>query len=141
MRKKRALLLFGTLTALLLSYVAWCARPFYLSVPPPQIMEIPEVYRKDAASAVVQSGLTSPDPFDFGILLKLLARPYDCSPGSIHVGVNPFDEVVVIRDRHSPRAEDPDVFFYPSGYTWKVSAIDFDPVKVRPERELTPSPP
>ena len=85
MKKKRAILLFGSIAALVLGYVAWCARAFYLSVPVPELLEIPQEYRKDARLAVLDHGFTRPDPFRLEILARHLARPYDCSPKQIRV--------------------------------------------------------
>ena len=134
MKKKRASLLFGSILLMLAGYTAWCGRSMYLSVPVPELLEIPEKFREDAKSIVVEHGLTRPDPFSFAVLKRLLIHPYDSAPRTINVHTR--DLVTrVTRFRRSPRIEEPDLAFYPMKITWEVQARNRRG-KVAPDREL-----
>jgi hypothetical protein len=102
MKRKRALLLFGSITLLMLGYVAWCARSMYLSVPVPELLELPEEYRADAKAIVVEHGLTGPDSFRWDDFLKRLATPYARPSNEIFVVSHP-DAVVLYRTRPGVR--------------------------------------
>jgi hypothetical protein len=85
MKKKRALLLFGSLGVLTLGYVAWCGRSLYLSVPIPELLELPEEHRAEARAIIAERGLDKPDSFEPGSFIKLLSAPYKSEPGEIVV--------------------------------------------------------
>lgn len=76
MKRKRALLLFGSLAVLTLGYVAWCGRCFYLPVPLPDLSEIPEEYHPAAYALLEQRGFTRNEPFSWDLFLSFVARPY-----------------------------------------------------------------
>jgi hypothetical protein len=125
MKKKRALLLFGGLAALVLGYAAWCGRTFYLSVPVPELLELPEEYRADARSLIVEHGLAAPDPFDRKRFLELLMHPYESSPRPIRVanwsGPHNF---MAARPRRF-RAKDRQVVFWSTGIGWTAMVTDY----------------
>ena len=76
MKKKRALLLFGSLGVLSLGYIAWCGRSLYLPVPLPDLSEIPEGYRPAAYALLEQRGFTRRESFSWDLLRRLTADPY-----------------------------------------------------------------
>ena len=144
MKKKRALLLFGSLAALVLGYVAWCARPMYLSVPVPELLEIPEKHRADVRSLLVKHGLTGPDSFDRDAFFELLSRPYDSEPTGIMIdGHVDGDEgmLIAFRKRRFYHMDDPDITFLVSAGNWRVKVEDAKTYLVIEERALVAGPP
>ena len=137
MRKKRALLLFGSLAALVLGYAAWCGRTFYLAAPVPEMLELPEDYRADARSLIEKHGLTASDPFDRSHFLDLLKRPYESSPKPVVV-TGKAHHFVVARPRRF-RAEDRQVAFWSTGIGWTALVTDYvvgsDAIERRPLRK------
>jgi hypothetical protein len=53
----------------------------YLTVPAPELLELPAELREDAKAIVIERGLTRPDHFDLLAFIRLLAKPYDCRTG------------------------------------------------------------
>ena len=122
MRKKRALFLFGGLAALVLGYAAWCGRTFYLAVPVPEMLELPEDYRADARSLIEEHRLTAPDLFDRSLFLDLLKRPYESTPKPVVVS-GKAHHFVAARPRRF-RAEDRQVAFWSTGIDWTALVTD-----------------
>ena len=123
MRKKRALLLFGGLAALVLGYAAWCGRTFYLAVPAPEMLELPEDYRADARSLIEKHGLTAPDPFERSLFLDLLKRPYESTPKPVVVA-GKAHHFMAARPRRF-RAENRQVVFWSTGVGWTALVTDY----------------
>ncbi|MCW1915657.1 hypothetical protein OJ996_18875 [Luteolibacter sp. GHJ8] len=120
MKRKRALLFFGGITLLLLGYVAWCGRSMYLSVPVPELTQLPPELREDAREIIVARGLTRPDRFDLKILGKLLANPYQTQPGPFVVTQAFGGKLVVMRGRISHYPQEDNVYFTQQVDVWLV---------------------
>ena len=136
MKKKRALLLFGSLAVLVLGYIAWCARPMYLSVPVPELLELPEDVREDARSVIVKHGLSRPDSFRFREFVGLLAKPYDIDPGEIQVAGHSH-MLTVTRKRQGVRDYQLPVCFFRFGNgPWKLMCCRQHDGTLHPERPL-----
>jgi hypothetical protein len=140
MKKKRAILLFGSLATLVLGYAAWCARPMYLSVPVPELLELPEDVREDAKAIVVRHGLAGPDSFRWDDFIELLAKPYTEHSNKIMVVPHP-DSIMVYRARPGVRDHQLPVHFYRfPGTPWMLQSFHVDGV-LQPARPLKTSPP
>lgn len=128
MKKKRALLLFGSLALLVLGYAAWCGRTFYLHVPAPEMTELPEEYRADARALIEQHGLTAPDPFERKRFLELLGQPYDSAPTPVVVGpwTGP-ENLAVTRMRRPFQYTTRQVVFWSTGIGWTAMVTDYVP--------------
>jgi hypothetical protein len=85
MKKKRALLLSGSITLAILGYGAWCGRAFYLSVPVPELIEAPAECRADVQELLEKYQLTRPEPFGWKLFLRFLTKPYNSRPCAIRV--------------------------------------------------------
>jgi hypothetical protein len=144
MKRKRALLLFGSTTVLLLGYVAWCARTFYLTVPVPELREIPAPFRAEARRMVVDHALDKPDHFQLQAMLHLLARPYDCEPKPIRIEISPFDEINVTRERWSKAGDNRALVFSPPGNSSSpcfLLVLDLNSIDVIAQSVLEPAHP
>jgi hypothetical protein len=145
MKRKRALLLFISLAALVLGYAAWCGRTFYLSMPVPELLELPEDFRADARSLIGKHGLTAPERFDRRHFRDLLMHPYDSAPKPVTVarwsGSNNF---IASRPRRY-RAEDRQVVFWSTGIGWTALVMDYvtgsSAIERRPLRKENPASP
>ena len=137
MKKKRAILLFGSLIVLLLGYTAWCGRTFYLTVPVPELLELPEQYREDAKSIVIERGLTRPDHFHPMALVRLLAKPYDSSPEKIRVECPNSSTMWIIRSRRSHWPDDVPMYLTRTQDGWRDSGYKSGN-ELRPGRYLKP---
>ncbi len=145
MRRKRALLLFGSLAALVLGYAAWCGRTFYLSVPVPALLELPEEYRADARALIEEHGLSAPDPFDRSRFRDLLMRPYESTPQPILVAQwSNADNFKASRQRRF-RSKDRQVVFWNTGIGWTAMVTDYvvgsSAIERRPLRKKNPASP
>jgi hypothetical protein len=58
MKKSRMLLLFGGLFLMLVGYVAWCGRTFYLRAPLPDLTKVPAEARMLALVEIEAGNLT-----------------------------------------------------------------------------------
>ena len=113
---------------MLLGYVAWCGRTFWVVVDSPDLSRIPADQRAAAEAAVEAAGLTKPDPFSPELMVQFLMKPYGTAPGSI--GVSVFHEperppareyLHVHRDRRNARSsEHPVVFFWSPIQGWAL---------------------
>jgi hypothetical protein len=146
MRRKRATLLFGGLGALVLGYAAWCGRTFYLSVPVPELLELPEAYRADARSLVIKYRLNKPDHFDWEESTKYLSRPYDSSRTPIIVQADDAPGAFNVHRERSIKSH-PDLVglhFRKKAVGYTVTVIDWKSVTRLEYRELfagSPFPP
>jgi hypothetical protein len=142
MKRNRAILLFGSLATLVLGYAAWCGRTFYLSVPVPDLLELPEDYRADARSVIEKHGLTAPERFDRSHFLDLLKHPYASAPKPVTVARwSNADNFIVGRPRRY-RAEDRQVVFWSTGIGWTALVTDYvtgsSAIERRPLRKENP---
>ena len=87
MKKSRMLLLFGGLFLMLVGYVAWCGRTFYLRAPVPDLAHVPEHARFFVVATIEDSGLRTPEKFTISRLVELLQQPYQTTPLQISVSV------------------------------------------------------
>lgn len=83
MKKSRMLLLFGGLFLMLVGYVAWCGRTFYLRAPAPDLSVLPAEARALAQSEIESMDMRRPEKFTVGRLTKLLMQPYESDPTPI----------------------------------------------------------
>lgn len=83
MKKSRMLLLFGGLFLMLVGYVAWCGRTFYLRAPMPDLARVPAEARPLALLEVER--LRRPEKFTMRRLGELLMQPYDSEVPEIEV--------------------------------------------------------
>jgi hypothetical protein len=126
MKRKRALFFFGCLTLMVLAYVAWCGRSMYLSVPVPELTQLPPELREDAREIVIARGLTRPDRFDLKILGELLAKPYQTKPGPI-LFLQIYDgNLLAMRTRHSHYPQEDNVNFGQQNGEWVVYPDRFE---------------
>lgn len=144
MKKKRAILLFGSIAVLMLGYGAWCGRSMYLSVPLPELVELPEEVREDARSLIVAHGMTRPDPFDVSGFVRLLAQPYDSAPQKWSVGIRAGSSIVIYSRRrlnYRPK-EHPAIFTFTRG-GWYYEGLTGDNTGESPRflKKTSPSPP
>jgi hypothetical protein len=141
MKKKRALLLFGSIAAMLAGYAAWCGRTFYLSLPLPELREIPEPFRVEARRMIVDHGLAKPDHFQLQALLHLLARPYDCEPKPVRIEIDPSNEIGVTRERWSKGGQNKVLIFFLPDDSCSVLVLDLDSFDTVAESKLEPARP
>lgn len=80
MRRSRAIALFGTMTLLIVGYVSWCWRSFYIGVDAPALTMFPEDYRPTALAEIEKSGILEPEEFGWRRAKDLLMNPYDSNP-------------------------------------------------------------
>jgi hypothetical protein len=76
MKKSRMLLLFGGLFLMLVGYVAWCGRTFYLRAAVPDLALVPDEVRALALSEIEAADLRRPEKFTMKRLSELLMHPY-----------------------------------------------------------------
>jgi hypothetical protein len=78
-RRRRAFLVFGSLTLLLAGYAGWCTHWMWMDARVPELLEIPAEYREDAKTAVAEQGLTRREPirFSWKWLWLSLVNPYE----------------------------------------------------------------
>jgi hypothetical protein len=80
MKRSRAIVLFGTMTLLIIGYVTWCWRTFLMGVDAAALTMFPEDYRPTALAEIEKSGILEPEVFQWGRAKELLMKPYDSSP-------------------------------------------------------------
>ena len=80
MKKSRMLLLFGGLLLMLVGYLAWCGRTFYLNPPMPDLSRVPIEARELARAGIQESSLFRPERLSFNRLGEVLANPYESEP-------------------------------------------------------------
>lgn len=97
MKKFWMLLLFGGLFLMLVSYVAWCGRTFYLKPPMPDLSRVPIEARELALAGIEESGLLRPERLSFERFKKLLAHPYESQPSRICIWPIALDQVLIVR--------------------------------------------
>jgi hypothetical protein len=100
MKKSRMLLLFGGLFLMLLGYVAWCGRAFYLRAPMPDLSRVPAEVRALTLAEIEAADLRRPEMLTARRIMELLMHPYKSEVEPIDVRVS---EELVWVDR---------------GYTW-----------------------
>lgn len=82
MKKSRMLLLFGGLFLMLVGYVAWCGRTFYLRAPMPDLAKVPAEARTLVLLEIEAGNLRRPEKFRTKRFTELLMHPYEseCQP-------------------------------------------------------------
>lgn len=98
MKKSRMLLLFGGLFLMLVGYVAWCWRTFYLRAPMPDLSSMPEEAQAAATTEIERWKLRNPEEFNGGRMKELLMNPYESDLPPIEVKRN-WDEFWSFRRR------------------------------------------
>jgi hypothetical protein len=76
MKRRKAIILFGSFFLMLLAYVTWCARPFYLKPPLPSEPELPDQARARAEQWRKSTSLLRPLEFNWNDFLCTLAEPW-----------------------------------------------------------------
>jgi hypothetical protein len=94
------LLLFGGLFLMLVGYVAWCGRVFYLRAPMPDLSRVPAEVRALTLAEIEAADLRRPEKLTTRRIMELLMHPYESEVEPIDVRVS---EELVWVDR---------------GYTW-----------------------
>ncbi len=89
MKKSRMLLLFGGLFMMLVSYVAWCGRTFYMRPPMPDLSRLPVEARELARVGIEDSSLFRPELMNMRRFKQLIANPYESEPLPIRVDWSP----------------------------------------------------
>jgi hypothetical protein len=97
MKKSRMLLLFGGLFLMLVAYVAWCGRTFYLRPQMPGLMRVPVEARELARAGIEESGLLRPERLSIERFKRLLAHPYESQPSRICIWPVAKDQVLIVR--------------------------------------------
>ena len=108
MSKRKAIILFGGLLVLVLAYVGWCARPFYLKpeaevtinprvIPPDTRRSFDHVDRPKMEQALMdwyaESDVLGPPAFDWELLGKGLADPWENHAPKCALNVNEIYQV------------------------------------------------
>lgn len=96
MSRSKTVLIFGTLTMLVLGYIGWCWRTFLIGVPAPALTELPEKFRPTALDDLRRSGLLGREKFKWRRAGELLQNPYDTSPPRLEV-TSPKPHLVFVR--------------------------------------------
>jgi len=95
MKKSRMLLLFGGLFLMLVGYVAWCGRTFYLRPQMPDLSRLPVEAQELARLGIAEAGFLRPERLSFNRFKWLIARPYESGPALISIEPR-FDVRVVV---------------------------------------------
>lgn len=97
MKKSRMLLLFGGLFLMLVGYVAWCGRTFYLRAPVPDVAVLPAEARALALAEIEAADLRRPEKFSISRFKHVMMHPYESESSSIWIEVTGLDSAIVVR--------------------------------------------
>ena len=91
------LLLFGGLFLMLLGYVAWCGRTFYLRAPLPDLAQVPVEARTLVLEGIEEGNLRRPEKLTTSRVKKVLMSPYESEIPPINIEL--LGEKLIFVDR------------------------------------------